>query len=194
MARQLGLTLDLGAGFKRSAGVVAMLSGDPPAAEAALREGFETLQRIGDVGHQVSVAADLALVLLEMNGREHEVLALADTHERLMIEDDVDAVVRWDAARARAVSRFGDAAEAERLARRSVERAWATDYQDLRSLSQDALAEVLLVSGRTEEAAEALTKAVAVHEAKVNVVSAAAIRKKLDDIEAVVGKPGPTAG
>jgi class 3 adenylate cyclase/tetratricopeptide (TPR) repeat protein len=194
MARQLGLTLDLGAGFKRSAGAVAMLSGDPTAAEAALREGLEILQRIGDVGHQVSVAADLALVLLEMNGREREVLALADTHEPLAIEEDVDAVARWDAARARAVSRFGDAAQAERLARRSVERAWATDYQDLRSLSQVALAEVLQSSGRTEEAAEALTKAVAVHEAKGNVVSAAAIRRKRDAIEAVAGRPGPTGG
>ena len=142
----------------------------------------------------MSVAADLALVLLEEDGREHEVLALADTHEPLMIEEDVDAVVRWDAARARILCRFGDAAEAERLARRSVEWAWATDYQDLRTLSLVALAEVLAGSGRTEEAAESLNKAVAVHEAKGNVVSAAAVRQKLDDLEAVAGKPGPTAG
>ena len=193
VARQLGLTMDLGAGFKRSAGDVAMLSGDPQAAEAALRQGLETLQRIGDVGHQVSVAADLALVLLELDGREREVLALADANARLMIEDDVDAVVRWDAARARAVARLGDAAEAERLARRSVERAWATDYQYLRGISLVALAEVLKGSGRTEEAAEALTKAVAVHEAKGNVVSAATTRQKLEDIKPVAPKAGPIA-
>ena len=110
-----------------------------------------------------------------------------------MIEDDVDAVVRWDAVRARAVARLGDTAEAERLARRSVERAWATDYEELRGLSQVALAEILQGSGRTEEAAAALRKAVAVYEAKGNVVSAGITRKKLGDLEAVAPKAGPTA-
>jgi len=192
-ARQLGLILELGAGFQRSAGYVAFLAGDLQTAEGALREGVETLKRIGDIGHQVSVAADLALVLLELDGREREVLELADTNERLMIEDDVDAVVRWHAARARAVARLGDASEGERLARRSVERAWATDYEELRGISLVALAEVLKGSGRTEEAAEALRKAVAVHEAKGNVVSAATTRQKLEDIEAVAPKAGPIA-
>ena len=105
----------------------------------------------------------------------------------------MDAVVRWDAARARAMARLGNAAEGERLARRSVDRGWATDYSELRGLSQVALAEVLQRSGRTEEAAEALRKAVAVHEAKGNVVSAAATRQKLEDIEAVAPKAGPIA-
>jgi DNA-binding transcriptional MocR family regulator len=141
----------------------------------------------------VSVAADLALVLLELDGREREIIELADVNARLMIEDDVDAVVRWDAARARAMARLGDTAEAERLARRSVDRAWATDYAELRGVSQVALAEVLQGSGRTEEAAEALRKAVAVHEAKGNVVAAAATRQKLEDIEALAPKAGPTA-
>jgi len=193
VARQLGLIKALGAGFQRSAGYVALLAGDLQAAEAALRQGVDILERIGDSGHLASVAADLALVLLELDGREREVLALADAKARLMIEDDVDAVVRWDAARARAVARLGDAAEAERLARRSVERAWATDYEELRGVSQVALAEVLQRSGRTEEAAEALRSALAVHEAKGNVVSAAITRQKLEDIEAVAPKAGPTA-
>jgi hypothetical protein len=145
------------------------------------------------VGHQVSVAADLALVLLEQDAREGEVLALADTNASLMIEDDVHAVARWDAARARAMARFGDGAEAERLARRSVERAWATDYVELRSLSQVALAEVLQRSGRSEVAAEALRKALAVNEGKGDLVSAAATRRKLEAIEAVAPKAGPAA-
>jgi class 3 adenylate cyclase/tetratricopeptide (TPR) repeat protein len=190
VARQLGLVMAVGSGYQRSAGQIAFLAGDMKMAEAALREGLETLERIGDIGHRVSVAADLALVLLEMDGREREVLALADVNARLMIEDDVDAVVRWDAARARALGRLGDAAEAERLARRSVDRAWATDYSGLRALSQIALAEVLLRSGRREEAAGALKKAIASHEAKGNVVSVAMIRTKLEAIEAVAPKAG----
>jgi hypothetical protein len=75
----------------------------------------------------------------------------------------------------------------------SARKTWATDYWELRASSQVALAEVLRGSGRTGEAAEALRKAVAVHEAKGNVVSAAATRQNLEDMEAVAPQPGPTA-
>ena len=61
-----------------------------------------------------------------------------------------------------------------------------------RLLSLVALAEVLAGSGRTEEAAEALRQAIAVYEAKGNVVSAATTRRKLGDLEAVAPKAGPT--
>ncbi len=182
VARQLGLVMEMGAGFERSSGEVARLSGDLPGAEAALRRGLETLERIGDVGHGVSVAADLALVLLETEGNEREVLALADRNAGSAIEEDVDALVRWDAARARALSRLREPEEAERLARRSVDRAWQTDYEDLRSISLVALAEVL---GRTDQmnaAGDALERAIGVHEAKGNVVLAAAVRTKLADL------------
>jgi tetratricopeptide (TPR) repeat protein len=189
VARQLGL--EIGSGYQRSAGRVAFLAGDLQGAEVALRQGFESLERIGDVGHGVSVAADLALVLLETEGREREVLALADANERLMIEDDVDAVARWYAARARVLARLGHSAEAERLARRAVERAWDTDYEDLRGQSQIALAEALQRSGRTEGAAEALMKAVAVYEGKGDVISAANIHQKLEAMETAAPKTGP---
>jgi hypothetical protein len=85
---------------------------------------------------------------------------------------------------ARAMARRGQLDEAERLARRSVERASATDYEDLRSLAQEALAEVLTRAGRTKEAAQALRAAVAVHEAKGDVVSAEATRMRLAHLEA----------
>ena len=55
------------------------------------------------------------------------------------------------------------------------------------------MAEVLQLSGRSEEAAEALGKAVAVQEGKGDVVSAAATRRKLEAIEVVAPKAGPTA-
>jgi tetratricopeptide (TPR) repeat protein len=184
VARQLGLITDLGAGFQRSAGYIDSMAGDLRSAETALREGLETLERIGDVGHGVSVAADLGLVLLEMDGHEQEVLALADETAPLIIEDDVDAVARWDAARARAVARIGDLAEAERLARRSVQRAWATDYVELRGISKVALAEVLQRASRMAEAADALREALSVYEAKGDVVSVAATRRKIEGIEA----------
>ncbi|HJP65374.1 MAG TPA: AAA family ATPase, partial [Actinomycetota bacterium] len=184
MARQLGLVMDIGGGFLRSTGFIAQLAGDLAAAEVALREGMETLERIGDIGHQVSVAADLAMVILQTPGREEEALALADRHEPLMIEDDVDAMARWEAIRARVLARLGDPVEAERLARQSVERSWATDYTDLRGISQEALAEVLERSGRTKEAADAMRQAIQAYEAKGSVAQAAAARKALVGVEA----------
>src|SRR5437899_1881402 len=51
VARQLGLIMDLGAGFLRSAGHVAFLAGNLEAAEAALRQGLGIVMRIGCVGH-----------------------------------------------------------------------------------------------------------------------------------------------
>jgi tetratricopeptide (TPR) repeat protein len=183
-ARQLGLVLDIGAGFLRSAGSVSFMAGDIAEAERKLREGVVTLEQIGDTAHRVSVAADLALVLLAAQGREREVVELAEQHTPLMIEDDVDAVVRWDAARGLALGRLGRLDEAERLVRRAVDRAWATEYVDLRGLSQAALAEVLLRAGRRDGAAVALRQAVSVYEAKGNVVWATAARQTLERLEA----------
>jgi hypothetical protein len=74
--------------------------------------------------------------------------------------------------------------EAERLVRRAVDRAWATEYVDLRGLSQAALAEVLLRAGRRDGAAVALRQAVSVYEAKGNVVWATAARQTLERLEA----------
>jgi len=189
-AHQFGLLGDLGGGFLRSAGYVELMAGDLAAAEDALRRGVEMLEEMGDAGHRVSVAADLALVLLETEGREREALDLADANEQLVIEDDVDAVVRWDAARARAMVRLGDVDEAERLARESVRLAWDTEYIELRTLSLAALAEVLQRTERLEEAAGALRKILGVFEEKGDVVSAAAARSALEQVESGAGTPG----
>jgi uncharacterized protein HemY len=86
--------------------------------------------------------------------------------------------------------RLGEADEAEQLAREAVSRAWATEYVNLRALSQEALAGLLHRSGRTSEAAEALRKAISVYEAKGNVVSAAAAHKALSEMETATDVPG----
>jgi len=190
LARELGLTVEIGAGFLRDLGYVALLENDPVESEEALRGSFETLERIGDTGHLSSVASDLALVLMESPGRETEALAITDATEAWLIADDMDAQVRWEAARARAHIRLGQTAEAERLARASVDRAWGTDYWDLRGVSLRALADVLRRSGRSEEAAQALRRAAETYETKGNVVAAAAVREALGELEAGARAPG----
>jgi class 3 adenylate cyclase/tetratricopeptide (TPR) repeat protein len=191
VARQLGLVTETASGFQRTAGFVAFMAGDLEEAERVLRQAYETLARIGDVGHQVSVGADLAAVLLATEGREPEVMALAEACRELMIEDDVDAMVRWDGAQAMAMARLGDTEEADRLARRSVRRAAATDYADLRAISKEALAEVHRRAGRNPEAAEALRDALAEYDAKGNEISAAEARRALAELQAEARNAGP---
>jgi class 3 adenylate cyclase/tetratricopeptide (TPR) repeat protein len=184
IARELGLVLESAGGVQRAGGYVALLEDDLQRAEQELRSSVATLERIGDTGHLVSAAADLGLVMLETAGRESEALELARSMEAWLIEDDVDAQVRWAAVKARALARLGELDEAERLARHAVAVAWATEYSNLRAISLEALAEVLHRTGRTDEAAEALREVVAVYEGKGNVVSAATARKALTDLAA----------
>jgi tetratricopeptide (TPR) repeat protein len=112
IARELGLTVELAAGFQRTAGYVALLAGDLLSAEDELRAAVATLERIGDTGHLASAAPDLAIVLLESPGRESEALELLVANEARLIEDDVDAQVRSMTAKSRALVRLGEATEA----------------------------------------------------------------------------------
>jgi class 3 adenylate cyclase/tetratricopeptide (TPR) repeat protein len=184
IARELGLVLESASGLQRAGGYVALLAGDLQRSEDELRSSTATLERIGDTGHLASAAADLGLVLLERPGRESEAISLAKTSEDWLIEDDVDAQVRWAAVKARALARLEAPEEAERQARRGVAIAWATEYWNLRAISQEALAEVLQRAGRTTEAAEALRGAITVYEGKGNVVAAASAHKALAELAA----------
>ena len=86
VARELGDQVALAAVF-RDAGFVEMLAGDPAAAEAEYRAGFEILERIGDSGHLASAAPDLGDAIYAQ-GRYEEADALAELTERITIEGD----------------------------------------------------------------------------------------------------------
>jgi tetratricopeptide (TPR) repeat protein len=187
MGRELGADRDFAAGHLRDSGVAARLQGDIEGAEERLRRACEMLREMGDLGHMSSVAGELALVILEEPGREQEALELAEEAARATLADDADAMVLWLSAKARALAALGRTAEAEGLARDAVERAWVTDYFWLQTKSAEALAEVLRLAGRTGEAAEALTKAIAVHHKKGNVVLAEADRRWLAELEGAAG-------
>ena len=179
VTRELGMELEFASGVLRTQAFVASLAGDREAAERDLRQAAEILARSGDVGHLASVAPDLALAILDLEGREDEALKFLELGESGMMEDDVDAVIRARSARATYLSRIGDAIQAERFAREAVARAWATDYVELRALSMETLALALHGAGRAVEAAEALEKAIEVHEAKGNIGAAEADRRLL---------------
>jgi len=186
-ARELGMEGVLASGYLRDAADIAMLTGELVEAERHLREATEILQRLGDRGHLDSVAPNLAWVLLATPGREQEATdALALAHP---IADDADAEVRFRATTAVLLAQQGSLSEAEELARDAVERAWRTEYVDLRTLSQEALAKVLVLAGRSAEAATALERAIAVYEAKGNIVAADSCRRAVAELEAAADVP-----
>ena len=185
IAKELGLEMKLAGGLLRAKAFVEWLSGNLSAAENVLQEGVDILVRIKDLGHLASVAPDLALVLLAMEGRDQDALRVLELGEAAMIDEDVDAQVRARSARARLHARFGDVALAERYARDAVARAWATDYANLRALSVEALADVLHRAGRIDEAAESLERAIEVQDAKGNIVAAEADRRLLAERRAM---------
>jgi hypothetical protein len=185
------LELELAAGHLRNASVIAFLAGDIAGAEAHLQRGVDALVRFDDKGHLASCAPHLAQMLLERGDRDREALAMAELGESSSIEDDVDAQVRWRSAKARALSRLGEQEEGERLARSSVERAWTTDYPNLRALSLEALAEVLHRTGTSGEAVEAMERAITVYEQKGNIAAAAIARRRLTQLQSTPEASGP---
>jgi class 3 adenylate cyclase/tetratricopeptide (TPR) repeat protein len=182
-ARELGLEVDLAGGNLRDAAEVEQLAGDFAQAERYLREAAEILKRVGDRGHLDSVAPDLALTILRTPGREAEALEIAAIADNAL-EGDADAQVRARSAKAIALARLGRVAEAEAFARDAVARAEPTEYVLLRALAHEALAQVLRLIGRAEEAEASLAKAIEAHEAKGNIVGAERDRRALIELRA----------
>jgi class 3 adenylate cyclase/tetratricopeptide (TPR) repeat protein len=177
-AEEMGMEVDLAGGMLRASAEIAHRAGDLARAERDLHRAVEILRRIDDKGHLASVAPDLALKLLMTPGREDEVLEATKLGEDSSIEDDVDAQVRWRSAKGLALFRLGQEAEGERLVRDAAERGWRTDYFKLRAIPLEALGEILQRSGRPDEAAGAFERALAVYEAKGDVISAMLVRER----------------
>jgi hypothetical protein len=153
---------------------VELLAGDLLAAEKLLLAGNELLERVRDTGARSNVTADLAMVAA-VQGRAEAALDWAATSERLAPAQDLYVHVRRRAAMARALTAT-DRPRAEALAREAVAIAAGTDMINLHA---DALVEL---AGTLDGAAagEALGAALALYEAKGNLVGAAGARGLLD--------------
>ena len=158
-------------GSRTYSGAVELLAGNPAAAERELRAGLATLEAIGEKGNLSTVAAYLAEALAAQE-QDEEAFAYTSLSELASSEADVTSHVAWRAARASIRARAGDFGEAERLAREAVSKAAGTDYLNLHGDALSRLADVLRLAGRENEAAAAALEAVALYEAKGNVVAA----------------------
>ncbi|MGI9111580.1 MAG: BTAD domain-containing putative transcriptional regulator [Gaiellaceae bacterium] len=158
-------------GGRTYSGAVELLAGNPAAAEREFRAGLATLEAIGEKGNLSTVAAYLAEALAAQE-QDDEALAYTSLSELASSDFDVTSHVAWRAARASIKARAGDFGEAERLAREAVSRAAGTDYLNLHGDALSRLADVLRLAGREDEAAAAALEAVALYEAKGNLVAA----------------------
>ena len=178
--KELGFALDW-AGSSMLAGRIELIAGDPVGAERQLREGYEELERIGETGYLSTVAGLLAEAVL-MQGRLDEAVGLSEVSERSAVRDDFDSQGAWRSARAEALAEQGHFAEAERLAREAIDLLDPTDFLMNRADAHTALAAVLRLAGRPDEAVAELQAAVELHERKGDVVSAGRACVLIDEL------------
>jgi tetratricopeptide (TPR) repeat protein len=169
---------DLRLNYRRAArslvpSTIEMLAGNPVAAEHELRWGYDTLSAMGEKGMRSTLAAFLAETLCAQN-RFAEAEELTELSATTAGSDDIVTQVVWRTARAKAYARRSRFAEAEALASEAYELSEATDFPDLRAGAALALAEVLLLDGRVEEAEPLARASRALHERKGNIVAARA--------------------
>jgi ATP/maltotriose-dependent transcriptional regulator MalT len=158
-----------------------MLAGQPAAAEAALRQGCEILERLGEKAFLSTNAAMLAEAL-HRQGDDNEAEQFLALAEAAAAQDDITTQVQLRATRANLAAGRGDAAEAERLAREALTLAAPTDFFALEPIALLALALALLTSGRKTEAIRMIEAARSCYAAKGDVVSAAHASKWLTEL------------
>jgi hypothetical protein len=151
---ELGLAVDA-ATMTIQAGHVEFLAGDPAAAEAELRRGYEVLDRLGDRYWLPSIAALLAHAIYAQ-GRIDEAAGFAGVAADKARVDDIDAQSLWRSAQAKLRAYEGDYAAAEELARQAVTLLEPTDALLARIAALADLAHVCDAAGRRADAAAAV--------------------------------------
>ena len=170
----LGTSLNAAAASAFGYGDVELLAGDLQAAERALREGFEELEELGEVGYRASVAAFLSRVL-HRQGRLDEAERFAAIAESTASEHDIWSQVLYRLTRARALADSNRPTEAEALAREALASVERTDLLDLHG---DALLDLgFVLRGRSpDESRSRIEQALSLYEQKGNLVSAERVR------------------
>jgi len=159
-------------------GAVEMLAGDPVAAERELRMDYETLNEMGERDYMPTTAALLAEALYEQ-GRFDDAESFAQISETFAASEDITSQFLWRCVRAKVAAQRGEPA-AETLVLEALELTEKTEELESQAQVFMDLAEVLELSGRSDEAVPHLREALARYDAKGNVVSAARARERLD--------------
>ncbi|MDX6561093.1 MAG: hypothetical protein QOD65_907, partial [Gaiellales bacterium] len=172
----LGLTLN--AATSHNEAVVELSAGDPAAAEASLRAGFDALAQMGEKAFLSTTAAFLARAVFAQ-GRIEEADELAQLSAALTAPGDLLTQVLWRGVNARILATRGRLDEAEAFAREAVSLAGRTDFLVQHGDALVDLALILRDAGRPVEAASAAAQGLHLHEQKGNVVTAGRIKADL---------------
>jgi class 3 adenylate cyclase/tetratricopeptide (TPR) repeat protein len=170
---------DLQSAVAQQEALVELLAGQPSAAEARLRAGYERLAQMGEKALLASTAAMLAQALYAQD-RLEEAAQVCEVSEQAAADHDISAQVGWRAVRAKllAPERWDEAHE---LAKEAVRLAERTDFLTIHADALVDLAEVLRRGGRADEAAASLAAAQELFERKGDVASAARVRALQED-------------
>jgi class 3 adenylate cyclase/tetratricopeptide (TPR) repeat protein len=159
-------------------GVTEELFGNLDRAEAVMRPALEKLTAMDEKGFLSTLAPQLGRVVAQQ-GRLDEAQELARVGREAAPADDFTSQVLWRVALARALAGRGDLAEAERLAREATDLTDGADYLMQMGEAWWDLGHVLRLAGKHEGAADALRRAMALWEAKENLVGVAWVREEL---------------
>ena len=152
-----------------------MLAGDPAAAEASLRSGFDALTEMGEQAFLSTTAAFLARAVFAQ-GRIDEAEELAQLSAQLAATGDLLTQVLWRGVQARVLARRGRLEAAEELAREAVSLAEQTDFLVYRGDALVDLAHILQDAGRGRRRPRPRPHGLQLQEQKGNLVAAAKIR------------------
>jgi class 3 adenylate cyclase/tetratricopeptide (TPR) repeat protein len=175
--QEIELTVWIAGPLAQVAGWVELTADDPEAAERELRQGYETLQQIGDVAWLSTTVGILAEALYRL-GRHDEAMELTSISEQTAAPDDVYSQVMWRSVRAKVIAP-ADREAAEHLAREAAAMADPSDFLHLRAVAAMSLADVLDRLGRSREAKEALREVVELFRRKGNDVEASRVEARL---------------
>jgi class 3 adenylate cyclase/tetratricopeptide (TPR) repeat protein len=176
---------ELGLRYMRAArslasGSIELLAGDPAAAVRELRWGYDELEKMGERGTRSTLAAFLAQALVEQ-GLYSDAIEFSKISEETGAAADVVTQAVWRRARATALAQAGDSSEAELLAAEAVELAKGTDFLDLQGNTLLGLANVLYLTGQSEQVAPLVERARQAFERKGNIVAEAKAVAALGD-------------
>jgi class 3 adenylate cyclase/tetratricopeptide (TPR) repeat protein len=146
-------------------GQIQYLVGNLDEAARLMKESYDGMTAAGDRSYASTVAAELGVVLLDLN-QDDEAWRYATIARETSSSDDVISQASGRAVQARVLSRRGELQAAETLAREAVEIMEKTDYLQSHAEALVHLAWVLRESGKGDGAGAAARQGLALYEQK----------------------------
>ncbi len=180
MLNELGLVFTgLGVGAQFTYGELVQ---EPSAVEKRVREAYDTLKAAGEKGVFSTMAGTLAWILARRGALDEADRASRESEETGS-EDDVATQTFWRVSRALVLAKRSRLDEAVALAREGVGVAAESEYAQFIAEARIALADVLRIADRPDEAAHELEEALRIYERKEFELSAAAVRAELAELQ-----------